>query len=74
MTKLRQIAANWANGAKSSGPVTSESKEVSHRNAMTHGFCATTMQLDEEAGAVAKSRAERGRDFSPADRRADISV
>src|SRR5438132_2906217 len=40
MTSNRKIAAARANGAKSTGPKTPETREISSRNSLRHGFTA----------------------------------
>jgi hypothetical protein len=44
----RRQDASRANGAKSKGPITPEGKQVSSRNATTHGFLATLVTLTPE--------------------------
>ena len=44
----RQLAANRANAAKSTGPVTPAGKSASSRNALTHGLSADTTVLSTE--------------------------
>ena len=48
MATKAQIAANRANAQKSTGPTTAEGKAKSARNAITHGFAASTHFLDGE--------------------------
>jgi hypothetical protein len=48
MATKAQIAANRANAKKSTGPTTAEGKAKSARNAITHGFAASTHFLDGE--------------------------
>jgi hypothetical protein len=48
MATKAQIAANRANSKKSTGPTTPEGKAKSARNAITHGFAASTHFLDGE--------------------------
>jgi hypothetical protein len=48
MATKAQIAANRANSKKSTGPTTAAGKAKSARNAITHGFAASTHFLDGE--------------------------
>jgi hypothetical protein len=43
MTSLRQIEANRRNALKSTGPTSSNGKQVSRRNALRHGFTTETV-------------------------------
>lgn len=48
MTSFDKRMANRANAAKSTGPKTPEGKRISRRNALSHGFTATTLLLEGE--------------------------
>lgn len=43
MTSLKQVAANRRNALKSTGPITSEGKDRSRRNAVRHGLTGETV-------------------------------
>jgi hypothetical protein len=59
MTTLRQIMANQANAARSTGPRTPAGKEQSRRNALKHGLAGAGIVLpDDEAEAVAQRKTE----------------
>jgi hypothetical protein len=49
MKSEKQLATSRANGAMSKGPVTSEGKANSSRNAITHGLLATSVLLEGES-------------------------
>lgn len=48
MISKRQIAANRANAAKSTGPRTAQGKARSAQNAVSHGLCSVSPVLDDE--------------------------
>jgi hypothetical protein len=52
----RRAAANQANALKSTGPVTSEGKAASSRNALKHGLTGNTVLLDSDDATEYQSR------------------
>ncbi len=52
MRSLKQIQASRANGARSRGPITAQSKRNSSRNSTRHGFSAPDPSLDHDPPAA----------------------
>lgn len=66
MGSERQIRANRANAAKSTGPRTIEGKAASSRNAIAHGLTARRVVLDwEDAAAFEQLRRALHDEFKP---------
>ena len=69
MTTEKQKAANQANAQKSTGPKTTAGKEVSSRNAMTHGLTGGVIfHHGESAEAYAALRKDYLQEFTPSGR------
>ena len=67
-----QIRANQQNAARSTGPKTSEGKEASRANAVTHGLTACVVSIACEAVAADRRHKEFREDFQITTAAADL--
>ncbi len=75
MATLKQIEANKRNADKSTGPRTPEGKEMSSRNALTHGLTSTrTLIGQEDPIEYHELRSSLFRDYAPANAQETVLV
>lgn len=59
MTSLKQIKANQENAEKSTGPISTEGKEIVARNAIRHGILSTRTYVEDGEQELYREFSER---------------